>query len=926
MTRMSDDALQNSNHSIRVKRQNGHIKVPLERVFEFLHTGGGMSSSNMRPELTPDKTRKTPKSKTPNQRKEETTIQPSLSTSNSNNSSSNSVTRWAFLIFIVFITFFAILNFGMHDIINDHGHGPSSHDNRIAALHDIRNYVINEVNYEKKFIVDELSYIGHELVNELESLRGHNHAELEDPIGFIPPDVNKPHDIIDQKKMNLELKLSRGETEGGGQLVPPNSITVSDTGIDKEKDDNVVITVSETNTNSGSSIGSASVNNLASPHPSPPAISITAKAEPTINKLARYEVDHSGRDKLNYKTILNTANHYPHIENRDDISDYIDKGGMLPILMMTCNRAKLLEITLGSLLSVRGISKKQIIVSQDGKQSDVANVVKSHGLNLIQNIPANNKHNKHLRGNYNYLALDGASRIAMHYKFSLTHIFNEFPNAPAVIIVEDDLLFSPDFLEYFINIAPILDIDDTTFVISAWNDNGYKGKVDDPYSLSRTEYFPGLGWLLSKRLYKTELESQWPTSHWDHWLRSFEINKGREIIFPQVPRTFHNGIKGTFMDLSTHNRYFKNINYNENNNIKWATHGINNPYSISVASASASDGGGGSNSAANTDTKSLPPVTYTGVPTYITGTLPVYETRIANLIQDCVHLQNVDELIASISQVEIEIEIDSQKKREQLLQNASILCLWINVDPDPQYGGSPPFQRISDFFGLWHEHRRGAHKGLHEFYWEHGKKYILLLNTFNGQMDRQQHHTSISTSTSTSAGGSVNTPYSYTTYLQYKPKDVTFIQPSAFDNNLKLKLMTLHRQELLKGLGSSSSSSGSSSNGIFVPALDAGMSCNDVCSSHSHSNGNGNSQYQYYCKDDILYLANACSELKKAFGCSGGCSDKGGFGPEQPAYVIPSAPEPTHHPNLCILSSNPAMATCEASHPMTRRLCTCIPK
>jgi hypothetical protein len=37
--------------------------------------------------------------------------------------------------------------------------------------------------------------------------------------------------------------------------------------------------------------------------------------------------------------------------------------------------------------------------------------------------------------------------------------------APGVLVVEDDLLFSPDFLTYFNNNAPLLDIDPTTFIL-----------------------------------------------------------------------------------------------------------------------------------------------------------------------------------------------------------------------------------------------------------------------------------------------------------------------------------------------------------------------------------------------------------------------------------------------------------------------------
>jgi alpha-1,3-mannosyl-glycoprotein beta-1,2-N-acetylglucosaminyltransferase len=64
--------------------------------------------------------------------------------------------------------------------------------------------------------------------------------------------------------------------------------------------------------------------------------------------------------------------------------------------------------------------------------------------------------------------------------------------------VEDDLLFSPDFYQYFVSTSPVLDEDSSVLLISAWNDNGFKGLVADPFELRRTDYFPGLGWLLPR--------------------------------------------------------------------------------------------------------------------------------------------------------------------------------------------------------------------------------------------------------------------------------------------------------------------------------------------------------------------------------------------------------------------------------------------
>jgi hypothetical protein len=41
------------------------------------------------------------------------------------------------------------------------------------------------------------------------------------------------------------------------------------------------------------------------------------------------------------------------------------------------------------------------------------------------------------------------------------------------------------------------------------------------------------------------------------------------LTFPQVPRTFHNGIVGTFMNLKTHNKYFRDVDYNLNEAAQW---------------------------------------------------------------------------------------------------------------------------------------------------------------------------------------------------------------------------------------------------------------------------------------------------------------------------------------------------------------------
>ena len=265
--------------------------------------------------------------------------------------------------------------------------------------------------------------------------------------------------------------------------------------------------------------------------------------------------------KTEFKSLNNNEIHF----NSDGkIEKYVASGKKFPILLITCNRPETLKTTLNSLLSVSGVSASDILVVQDGAMVAVSDVVKSRGIKVIQNTRGIN-----LRGG---AGNDGASRIATHYKFALTTIFKENPDAPAAIVVEDDLLFSPDFMEYFLVASPILDHDNSVFALSAWNDNGFSGRVKNPYQLDRTDYFPGLGWLISRDLYTNELEQKWPRAHWDHWLRSEDTNKNREVVHPEVPRTFHNGIKGTFMDLTMHNLYFRDIAYNTDPSISWSRH------------------------------------------------------------------------------------------------------------------------------------------------------------------------------------------------------------------------------------------------------------------------------------------------------------------------------------------------------------------
>lgn len=73
----------------------------------------------------------------------------------------------------------------------------------------------------------------------------------------------------------------------------------------------------------------------------------------------------------------------------------------------------------------------------------------------------------------------GHAWLSQHYKWALDRAFLEEGHSH-VIIVEDDMLFSPDFLHFFESTAVLLDHDPTLWCVSTWNDNGLKSYDWDP--------------------------------------------------------------------------------------------------------------------------------------------------------------------------------------------------------------------------------------------------------------------------------------------------------------------------------------------------------------------------------------------------------------------------------------------------------------
>lgn len=207
-------------------------------------------------------------------------------------------------------------------------------------------------------------------------------------------------------------------------------------------------------------------------------------------------------------------------------------GPIIAVLVIACNRLSVRNCLDDLIKYRRSPGQFPIIVSQDCDDEPTKKVIESYkDVTLMQQPDQRDifvlPKDKKFKGYY---------KISRHYGWALNTTFKAgFEN---VIIVEDDLNVAPDFYEYFLGTYDLLKNDPTLWCVSAWNDNGKGSNIDvnSPELLYRTDFFPGLGWMLNSNLW-SELAPKWPKAFWDDWIRDPMQRKDRACIRPEVSRT-----------------------------------------------------------------------------------------------------------------------------------------------------------------------------------------------------------------------------------------------------------------------------------------------------------------------------------------------------------------------------------------------------
>lgn len=225
------------------------------------------------------------------------------------------------------------------------------------------------------------------------------------------------------------------------------------------------------------------------------------------------------------------------------------------VLVVTHSRADYLATTLTSLLTHHPNNADfPIVVSQDMQDQEhesVTNVIKTFAKRAASSNQklfhfAHAKSYEDNTGNETFINTIAYRRITRHYHYALSRLFRDGLDGSSidrVIILEDDMEIAPDFFSYFQALTPMLESDPSLLCVSAWNDNGIDSLALNHTQLHRTDFFPGLGWMLTRSLWN-ELEPKWPEKFWDDWLRKEEQTQGRHCVRPEVSRTSNFGEKG----------------------------------------------------------------------------------------------------------------------------------------------------------------------------------------------------------------------------------------------------------------------------------------------------------------------------------------------------------------------------------------------
>ena len=238
------------------------------------------------------------------------------------------------------------------------------------------------------------------------------------------------------------------------------------------------------------------------------------------------------------QTKLGSESIYVNTRRSFNVTDY-DLSSQWRLMVVTHRRPELLFRCLRTVLACDGVERFDLAISLDAIE-EYATVIA--GLNdIVQEFPWLYRRVRLYVKPADHERNERA--IASHVMFALDKLYEG--STKYGVLLEEDLVVSLDFIQYMIMSVKVLESDNSLFCTSAWNDNGYLPFAANESKFMRTNGFPGMGWLTTRRT-ANMVKGKLPffENNWDNWFAQVVQQNQMECIVPEVPRVRHLGQGG----------------------------------------------------------------------------------------------------------------------------------------------------------------------------------------------------------------------------------------------------------------------------------------------------------------------------------------------------------------------------------------------
>ncbi|XP_042883770.1 protein O-linked-mannose beta-1,2-N-acetylglucosaminyltransferase 1-like isoform X2 [Penaeus japonicus] len=203
----------------------------------------------------------------------------------------------------------------------------------------------------------------------------------------------------------------------------------------------------------------------------------------------------------------------------------------VPVVVTAGARHQYLYHTLNTLLAAPGAQRSNVLVVLGDAPQPTTQLLRLINVNFTQ-VPVHGKDN---------------FKLFRYYRSVFQLVARTFPDAPAVIFLDEDVEVSPDFFSFMSQTLWLLREDPTLYCINGFSATGFFGKAHDDKNVLRGISQVEWGYAISLEFIEEALTmwhlntNETDTLFYDEWLYK-KVSQGRECVFPEVSRTRHYGI------------------------------------------------------------------------------------------------------------------------------------------------------------------------------------------------------------------------------------------------------------------------------------------------------------------------------------------------------------------------------------------------